>query len=61
MTAIDGIPVPFARTKAAFLEFADKIGNDGLLAIADASVGQAEPDAAAPLAPEAELSAARSS
>ena len=70
VTAIDGMPLPKPKTKAAFLVFADKIGNDGLIAISGAINGPAtsedtstEDDApsAAAATREAELAASRSS
>ena len=56
VAAIDGVPTPEHRTKAAFLKFVDTVGNDGWIAVSSAVAGAA----ASPADSEAELSAARS-
>ncbi len=64
VVSIDGVPVPEPKTKEAFLKFADKVGNEGLIAISDASTGTVGGEDQATVAAftrEAELAASRSS
>ena len=65
LKSIDGVPVRPISNKAQFLKLADEIGNEGLIAISEATTGtsdtgDATPDTAAE-AREAELAASRSS
>ena len=51
VTAIDGVPVPLATTKQDVRQSAKMIGNDGLVALNKAMLGD---DAAAPVTSDAE-------